>query len=195
MILWLARHTKTTVPDGVCYGCTDVELPEDFAAEAASLVDSLRSSAPARVYSSPLRRCRALAELIGPAQTDPRLAEMNFGRWEMRAWNSIDNAELEQWRTNLVDWVVPQGESVGQLARRTGAFLEELRDRGSASACVVTHAGVIRVLSCLLWRQPLAAALDVRIPLGSALRVQWDEGGAHLLGAHGIDHGLPAWMQ
>lgn len=111
MILWLVRHTKTIVPDGICYGCTDVDLPPGFRGEAAALVEKVKAGEPEVVYSSP----------------------------------------LDQWRTSPV-------------------------------------------LSCLLWQRPLVGALDMRIPLGSMLRIHWDEKGARLLDAHGIDSLLPQWM-
>ena len=57
--------------------------------------------------SSPLGRCRALAELIGSAfhlqpAYDRRLQEMDFGAWEGRDWNDIPRTELDAWAADFL---------------------------------------------------------------------------------------------
>jgi alpha-ribazole phosphatase len=141
-----------------------------------------------------LQRCRVLAELIGEPKIDARLKEMDFGRWEMRPWESIDRAELDRWRDDLVGWSVPGGESVGVVGARIASFLGDLAASGQGSACLVSHAGVIRILTCLLWGQDLSKALDFRIPFAGVVKVDWQPGRTRLLGLHGFD-GIspPSW--
>jgi alpha-ribazole phosphatase len=176
VIVWLVRHPRCAVPEGVCYGRTDVELHADAAAEAAELVARLRAEAPAAVYTSPLQRCRSLAQRIGAAVEDERLRELDFGRWEMQPWSTIDRGEIEAWRGDLERWKAHGGESIGELGARVAGFFADLRAVGTPSACVVTHAGVIRVAVCLLEGRPLAQALEVRVPLGSVRRIEWPAG-------------------
>lgn len=196
MILWLVRHPRSTVPDGICYGRTDVEVDPRSIAEARGLVRLVREDAPEVVYSSPLRRCRLLAGRIGVARVDDRLQELDFGRWEMRSWHEIERADLDRWRDRPLSWKAPGGESVGELAGRVAAFLADLKASRAASACVVTHAGVIRVLGCLLWRAALRRALDFKVPFASALHLEWKEGAARLLGRAGYEKArLPAWIR
>lgn len=196
MILWLVRHPRTVVPEGVCYGRSDVELHASFAEETRDLVNRIREDAPQPVYSSPLRRCWLLAERIGVPCADERLRELDFGRWELRPWDDVERAELARWRDEPLTWRAPGGESLAELARRTDAFLRDLEASRAAAACVVTHAGVIRVLGCLLWREELRRALDFRVPLAGALRVEWKEGAARLLAHMGCERShLPAWMR
>ncbi len=173
MIVWLVRHLRAAVPEGVCYGATDVEPAGDPAREAAELIARVRGDAPAAIYTSPLKRCRALARCIGPAIADERLRELDFGEWEMRPWSEIERTELDAWRRQLVHGRVPGGESLANLAARVGAFLADLRAAAPASTCVVTHGGVIRVAACLLRQQDLARAADIAVPLGGALRFEW----------------------
>lgn len=195
MIVWLVRHLRTAVPEGVCYGATDVEAHGDPGREAAALIARLREDDPAAIYSSPLKRCRLLAERIGPAVCDARLRELDFGKWEMRPWSAIDRGELDAWRAGLEHRKVPGGESLGELASRAAAFLADLQAAAPASACLVTHAGVIRVVGCLLWRRPLAQALDFAAPLGSALRIEWRADAARLLELHRYGSTpLPPWL-
>lgn len=195
MILWLVRHPRTIVPEGVCYGRSDVEIDPLFVEEARELIGMVREDAPGVVYSSPLQRCRLLAERIGTPRVDDRLQELNFGHWEMRSWNGIERTDLDQWRDRVLSWRVPGGESVGELAERVATFLADLEASQAANACVVTHGGVIRVLGCLLWRQELQRLLEFNVPLASALRVEWKEGAARLLAHTGCERSrLPAWM-
>lgn len=196
MILWLVRHPRTIVPEGVCYGRSDVEVDACFVEEARELIGLVREDAPDVVYSSPLQRCRLLAECIGTPRVDDRLQELDFGRWEMRSWNEIERRDLDQWRDQVLSWRVPGGESVGELAERVATFLVDLQASPAANACVVTHAGVIRVLGCLLWRQDLRRALNFNVPLGSALRIEWKEGATRLLGQVRYEEArLPAWLR
>lgn len=196
MILWLVRHPRTAVPEGVCYGSSDVELDLRFVEEAGELISRIREDSPEVVYSSPLRRCRLFAERIGSPRVDRRLQELDFGLWELRSWNEIERTDLDQWRDQVLSWRPPGGESVGELAERVTTFLADLEASRAANACVVTHAGVIRVLGCLLWRQELQRCLDLNLPLAGALRVEWKQGAARLLAQVRCEKArLPAWVQ
>lgn len=196
MILWLIRHPRTAVAEGVCYGTSDVDPGACFADEARDLIERVQGDAPEVIYSSPLRRCRVLAELIGNARFDERLRELDFGRWEMRMWSEIDRVELDQWRDKPLDWRIPGGESIADLARRCAAFLADLRTSKPSKGCIVTHGGVIRVLACHLWSQDLGRALDFHVPLGSFLQIQCAEGAVRLLDSVGFRSAdVPAWLR
>lgn len=195
MILWLVRHPRTVLPDGVCYGSSDVGPHAGYVEETRALVGRIRADAPQRVYSSPLRRCRLLAERIGIPSPDERLRELDFGDWELRPWREVEREQLDRWRDDPLGWRAPGGETLAELARRAGAFLDDLEASRANGACVVTHGGVIRVLGCLLWRQELRRALDFSVPLAAALRIEWKEGAARLLAHTGCERSrLPGWM-
>ncbi|MCB1939077.1 MAG: histidine phosphatase family protein, partial [Rhodocyclaceae bacterium] len=89
MELFLIRHPEPDVPEGTCYGRSDIGLAEDAGVAAARLRGILPAGIP--VYTSPLLRCRSVAEHLSPAPAvDARLAEMHFGEWEMRRWDEIE---------------------------------------------------------------------------------------------------------
>lgn len=141
MILHLIRHPQPAVAPGICYGRLDVAA-EDAAAVATRLRAHLAGGLP--VWSSPLRRCRDLAELLRPQPAiDERLSEMDFGAWEGRAWDVIPRHELDAWAADVGGYAPPGGESPYQLQRRALAFVSELN---VPEGIIVTHAGVIRVL-------------------------------------------------
>lgn len=141
MILHLIRHPKPVVEPGICYGRLDVA-----AENAPAVAERLRGELPPGlpVWSSPLRRCRALAECLDPApRIDERLVEMDFGDWEGRHWDDVPRAELDAWAADVAGYAPPGGESPLALQRRALAFVASL---DVPEAVVVTHAGVIRTL-------------------------------------------------
>lgn len=146
MSLILLRHSKPVGADGLCYGRTDL-LPDDsFDAQIARL----RTELPpvCRILSSPLTRCRMMAEALGTHLDlapilDPRLVEMDFGAWEGLAWDAIPRAELDAWAADFLHARPHGGESVAQLGARTAAALTEAA-QGETPALVVAHAGIIK---------------------------------------------------
>lgn len=145
MRLYLVRHPPPAVAPGTCYGATDLPLADDPAFHAAALQPLLPAGAP--IYSSPLTRCRRLAELLHPAPVfDARIREIDFGDWEMRPWDALDRALLDAWAADPFRFVPPGGEAVAALRKRVAAFLTEIPDE----AVLVAHAGVIKVCAAEL---------------------------------------------
>jgi alpha-ribazole phosphatase len=143
--VFLIRHPRPAVAPGVCYGASDLDLAEDAFDCAARLRQVLPAHLP--LFSSPLRRCRRLAEALHDApRYDARLREMDFGQWELRSWAEIPRTELDAWAQAPLSYAPPGGESVGALQARVTAFLAE---RGEDFA-VVTHAGVMRIVAAQL---------------------------------------------
>lgn len=158
MALTLVRHTRPAVDPGVCYGRTDLDVASSFPEEARSVLENL--PVPDALVSSPLLRCRTLAERLGTAfdlrpAYDDRLQELDFGTWEGRRWAEIARAELDAW-ANDVRYARPHGgESVHEMTARVDEALAELRAR-DGSCVVVTHAGVIRIASGRGWDTNIA---------------------------------------
>ena len=167
MILHLIRHPPPLIDAGVCYGRLDVA-----AEKGAALVARLRGELPAGlpVWSSPLRRCRALAEALHQAPLlDERLAEMDFGAWEGRPWDAVPRAELDAWAADVGGYAPPGGESPRAVQQRALAFVAELT---VPEAVVVTHAGVIRMLLAH-WRDlPPERWRELQFAYGSCTRVR-----------------------
>ncbi|MCX8085462.1 MAG: alpha-ribazole phosphatase family protein [Rhodocyclaceae bacterium] len=149
MRLWLIRHPPPAVPPGLCYGATDLPLAEDPAPLAEALRPLLPAGAP--LFTSPLQRCRLLAERLHEAPiVDARLAELNFGDWEMQPWERLDRVLIEAWAADPARFQPPGGERVADFQARVAAFLAELPEE----AVVVAHAGVIKVCAAMLADEP-----------------------------------------
>ena len=137
MHVTLVRHTRPLVSDGVCYGMTDLDLAATFEEEAARVVETLPPAQ--RLVTSPLYRCRRLAERIGAAQgltpaIDERLREMDFGAWEGIAWDDIPRAELDAWAADFLHARPHGGENVYMLRERAWAAIEDYRRSGSRTS-------------------------------------------------------------
>lgn len=153
MRLHLIRHPAPRVAPGICYGRSDLALAEDVAAAAARIGARLPPGLP--LYTSPLQRCRQLADALHPApRRDPRLQEMHFGDWEMIPWLEIQREALDGWAADPLGYAPPGGESVAELQGRVCDFVADLGGQGIAEATLVTHAGVIKVLTGLARRLP-----------------------------------------
>jgi alpha-ribazole phosphatase len=77
---------------------------------------------------------------------DPRLAEMDFGRWEIRPWSAIARAEVDASAVDLLHYRPGCAENVLDVAARVATFLEHLRDSGVPQVLLICHAGTIRLL-------------------------------------------------
>lgn len=149
MLVHLVRHPRPDVAAGCCYGRSDLQADQ---ADIARVLDELRQAGldGLPVVSSPLARCAGLARAIHPAPAfDARLAEMDFGAWELRQWDDIPRAEVDAWNADLLDYRPGGGESVMDVAARVAAFRADLLCSGHAAVLVICHAGTIRLLASL----------------------------------------------
>jgi len=139
--LFLIRHPRPLLANGICYGQLDVE-----AEDPQPVATRLRPLLPAgtQVISSPLQRSRRLAAALHPQPScDERLLEIHFGEWEGRSWERIERGLLDEWASDVLHFVPPGGESVAMLQARAIDCVGDLR---GSDCALVTHAGVIRVL-------------------------------------------------
>lgn len=158
MDLYLIRHTQPTIVTGVCYGQIDVALAPGYEAEFPRIVGKL--AGVEAVWSSPLARCRALAQRICACYCvelaiDPRLAELHFGEWEGTRWDMIDREQSDRWAQDYWNTAPPGGETYRQLYERVSRALSDISRQDARRVAVVSHAGPIRAaLACCLRLQP-----------------------------------------
>jgi alpha-ribazole phosphatase len=182
MEIYLIRHTTPDVPPGTCYGQTDLGVTESFDEEAAAIAPYLPATI-ATVYSSPLQRCRRLAERLFPHHAlrfDDRLREIHCGEWEGRPWTDIEPGPLKQWMDEPVHVRIPGGESYTQLYERVVDFLQTL-PATEGPVAIVTHGGVIRSVLAHINEVPLRDSFDA-FPIHYGCTVQLhrrDEGLEH----------------
>ncbi|MDE7025688.1 MAG: alpha-ribazole phosphatase [Paramuribaculum sp.] len=145
MRITLVRHTSVDVPKGMCYGQTDVPLRESFPEEAEIVRSQLGSEQFDAVFTSPLSRCVLLANYCGhtDAIKDCRLMEMNFGDWEMKVWDSIDDPQLNKWYDDWFHTQATNGESSRQQQLRLKEFYDYLKTTDHSNVLIFTHGGIM----------------------------------------------------
>jgi alpha-ribazole phosphatase len=154
---------------GICYGVTDVQAdPAGTQLAAQQLAQVLPTGCA--VWASPLARTRQLADALCGLRPDldtvvwdTRLQEMDFGHWELQAWDTIGQPAVDEWVSNFAHHPVGGAESTQDVVNRVAAVLqqaipqlmrEDTKTPGPQDMVWVTHAGVIRAVQFLLNRTP-----------------------------------------
>lgn len=187
--LLLVRHGPTEAAPGICVGQRDDPLSAEGFAAVVRLARSWRGPPPAGIVASDLVRARVSAEVLArklgcAIELDPRLRELDFGRWTGQAWDAIGAAEPERFAAWAADWVhvaPPAGESFQALCARVRACGEELRARGARRPwVVVAHAGPIRALVCELIGLAPERAFAFAVDPARVYALRWSAGWAEL---------------
>ncbi|MEM8917447.1 MAG: histidine phosphatase family protein [Pseudomonadota bacterium] len=153
MALTLLRHPEPVIESGICYGRSDIDAHVLNEKGLAELVEGLPQPIQ-RIDSSPLIRCKRLAEQLAatlalPVSQDPRLMEIDFGRWEMRPWDDIPRAEIDDWAADMIGARPHGGETVTEMTERARSYLDQ-HVQEEESVVAVTHLGFIRCAHAVL---------------------------------------------
>ncbi|WP_319478881.1 alpha-ribazole phosphatase [uncultured Draconibacterium sp.] len=164
MKIYAIRHTSVNVKPGICYGQTDVDVAESFYEEQKSLLQELEQVSFDAVWSSPLLRCRKLAESLFTEREihfDSRLKELNFGDWEMLSWDEIyAQPEGKIWMDNYQALPTKNGESYPEMVVRASDFIREIKKQKVENIAIVAHAGVIRILKSVIEKVPISQLFE-----------------------------------
>jgi alpha-ribazole phosphatase len=181
MKLFLVRHPKPDVPQGLCYGDMDVPLLDGWESDAQALKNALSesfSSDSVACYHSPLIRAVKLAEFIsdGHSESVDALKELDFGDWEGLCWKDISRDEIDLWANDIVNATPYNGESLQVVADRVWQWWLSVKDTSVDSCVLVAHSGVIKVLVSLLCQWPLSQChrIDVGFTSLTELSIQGD---------------------
>lgn len=160
MQLCLIRHARVTWDRGLCLGRSDAPADAQATADAAQALLAHTPLDGWPLWHSPLSRCQDLAQALQrgcpalrPMGADARLAEMDFGEWEGRPWDSLGPGDFAPWMADFAHHPVGGGDSVAGFMQRVARALADTRAHcqahGHTRALWVAHAGVARALS--LW--------------------------------------------
>lgn len=155
MEIYLIRHTRPDVPEGLCYGRNDVPLDEaDFVSRLPQIVAQLPRGMP--FYSSPATRCVRLAERLvadtggALAGVDERLHELHFGDWEGRLWRDLPREETTRWTGDIVQHTPTNGENFMAMWDRVAQVYQSILEAAWSGSLqqvgIVAHAGSLKVL-------------------------------------------------
>lgn len=133
-------------------GHTDIRLSD----EGREFVSRWQVPSPVDQYhwvSSPLHRARETAELLGAndLEIEPRLMEMNYGKWEGSRLNDLRRDLGEAMAENEargLDFQPEGGESPREVQARLIPWLADVASSGRPTVAVAHH-GVLRALYSL----------------------------------------------
>ena len=153
----LVRHGETDDnAAGRFQGRRDTLLNERGREQSRALAQRLRGEHLQALYTSPLQRARATAEIIGTALglepvVDERLVEVDTGDWSGLLTSEIvatAAADYARWRAVDPTFRFPGGESVAEQSARMTAALAQIA-AGPLPALAVTHGGSIRAVAAI----------------------------------------------
>ena len=180
MDVYLIRHSAVAVEKGICYGKSDVALKDNCQLDFELVKKKLEGILPDQVFSSPAIRCTQLAHHLADSsgvQQDGRLWELNFGEWELKAWDELPWEQLRSWTENYITEAPPAGESYSTLFNRTKEFWEERIIGGDEEVIfIITHGGVIRSILSYLLEIPLYKSFSLKVDLCSVSKVVVSDG-------------------
>jgi len=159
MELLLIRHGETEWnKQHRLLGHTDLELDEEGLRESREIAAGLELDFDA-LYSSPLKRCFQMAELISERSgkriiVDANLLERDFGSLDGRTWEQLitatGNPDIRAIdHESRYDYRAYGGESAEQVKTRVTAFLDELKRHPYNKVVAVSHVGVIWMMYVL----------------------------------------------
>lgn len=174
MEVFLIRHTSVNVPEGTCYGFTDVPLNDSFEQEAAVTKQQLSGLQFDRVYSSPLSRATRLATYCGfpNAERDDRLKEMNMGAWEMQRFDEITDERLRLWYNDFLNQPTTDGECFRDVYERVAHFLDELRRKQDERVAIFAHGGVLICAQVYAGLVAIEDGFENLTPYGGIVRIE-----------------------
>lgn len=195
--LYLIRHGTTTMNVENRYrGRRDIPLDAQGYQDAVDAARRLSAVGLSAVYTGPLRRTIATAQIIADEARVPDirilhgLNNVDYGAWEgMTADEAamFDPDAFQLYRTSPSRAVCPVGERLGDAQQRMMAALALIGSRHAGeSVAAVTHAVMIRLVVAKLtnvdnetWRLPVGrgSLTEVHITHGELRFVGLPEGG------------------
>lgn len=145
----LVRHAKlVSDTTGFFIGRTDLQA---CASSSQQLAERLQTKPFDAVLSSPLQRCRTLAEQLAKLnklQVDylDGLQERDWGSWDGLHSADIKPSDLQGYYDDPFNYVMPQAESWDQMRTRLHQAWWSLLNYPAQDILCVTHGGVLRLL-------------------------------------------------
>ena len=160
-------------------GRLDSPLTEAGRRHAESVADLCVALDADAVFSSPLGRARATADVVGsrlslPVVVISDLAEIDHGAFAGLTNDEIEArhpGELARRARSKYSWSFPGGESYADADVRAAAALDAVAATGAISPVLVTHEMIGRMLLRTLLRLDTQDALEQSLPHGSVIEV------------------------
>ncbi len=151
--LFIVRHPEVeNHTEGIFNGTIDVGLSKNGIKQARKLHEFLKDKNITTVLSSPMRRCRIVAEQFkdkAEVVYDDRLRERSFGIFESLNWQQITEKypyEAKRFLKDPFSYKVTNGESFENLKKRLLPFINDKLINLTGNTLIVAHGGVNRII-------------------------------------------------
>jgi len=157
--LFLIRHAETTLTvEDRFAGSSDVLLSDHGREQVQRLAHRLEEFRPAAIYASPMKRTVETAEILAahhrsptvPVHTDPRLREIDHGRWEGLTRKEVEAQfpmEAGMWVADPYYFAPIGGETGKAVVERAVPAVKEIVARHPRDLVfVVSHKATLRLI-------------------------------------------------
>jgi broad specificity phosphatase PhoE len=196
MRLILIRHGETLWNrEKKVQGLSDIELSESGVEQAHRLALALRDEKIDAIYTSPLKRARETARIIGqfhpsPIHVEDGLVEMNQGDFEGLSYHDL----MDRHRDFVKQWIadpglvkMPNGESLAELQERAWRVMESILCT-TGDALVVSHNFTIAAILCRIQNISLSKFRSACVATASRTVVDCRNGTFHLEVLNDVEH-------
>ncbi len=175
-LLYLLRHGEIEwpEPDGFI-GQTDAPLSAQGRRQARAWNHDLRLIEFSGLWSSDLKRAAETAAIVFAGRSEGvrrcrELRELHLGEWDGLPRSCVRERHPDLWQArgqDLAGFRPPGGESFSDLQERVVRCVQQIAAAATGPVCLVTHAGVLRVLMCHGLQMPLSNLFRIRLDYGS----------------------------
>jgi alpha-ribazole phosphatase len=135
-----------------------------------------------RILYSPARRCAAFAQELAarrrlPSASMPIFRERGFGAWEGLRADQIPIEDLSRFWADPLGYDPPNAEPFADFRKRVQKGWQQLLAGSDANPLVVTHGGVVRVITGEVLGLAADALLLVEVPPACRTRLRIPTGG------------------
>ena len=161
MSLYIWRHPKPLVADGICLGHTDMAVDSRKLKRLAHHIERFvhLHQLPKVIWVSPLQRSYKVGQFLTQrgfvCHVAPELSELNFGDWDGQAWAQIGKEDIDTWCNNFADFAPNNGESLQQLFERVAEWLNARSTSIEMPILAVGHAGWITAATMIMAGKPV----------------------------------------
>lgn len=180
-VVLLMRHGETPWNrEGRVMGHNPIELDEEGRRQVESAIPLARVLSPDLIVSSPLIRARQSADIIAsgigvnPVIEDPRLSEVEYGRWQGMVYDDlIKDEHYIHYRERPLDEPTPGGETMYDVqARGVEAVHHTIAANPGKRVLFVSHGDIIRTVLCHFMNLGLENFRRIRIDNATFFGIQ-----------------------
>lgn len=180
MQVWVTRHGQTDLNHRqLMQGLTDEPLNATGIQQARDARHALGNPHFDAVYASPLQRALQTAQIMGATDkviTDPRLVEMNFGKFELVKYGRVGTRMAFYWLFPDRFPAPATVETYAAMAKRTSSFVTDLRATApDGKILIACHGAIMRFVCGALLDKPNYMA-GRGLPKSCAVRVFQETG-------------------